>query len=215
MTVAAALLIGLALAWTVGPLADAVDPRRLAAAAARLRDWPYAPLVVAVVFVLACLVGAPGSLLIGTTVLLFGPLRGALYAYADMLLSGSVIYVIGRHAARGAVDDWLATRTDSRWSSFNARIAQRGLIACALTRLTPIPYPIQNVLLGASRIGYRDFLLGTMLGLIPVMLLMAGLGTQFNAWMAAPDLTHLALLIAALLVALAIVWWLGRRVLRR
>jgi uncharacterized membrane protein YdjX (TVP38/TMEM64 family) len=213
--VAIAALIGLAFAWTLGPLAGTFDPASLAEKAERLREWPPAPLVIVVFFVLANAVAAPVTPMIATTVLLFGTMRGSLYAYAGMLASASAVYAIGRFAARDLVVAWLAARTDPRFATINQRVARRGLLTAALVRLTPIPFPLQNVALGASPIGYADFLFGTMLGIVPAILLIAGLAVEFEAWLAAPDATHLALLIAAVLIALAIGWGIRRWAARR
>jgi len=215
MLVAAALLIGLACAWTLGPLAGLFDPASLAARAARLRAWTLAPLAIVAIFVLANAVAAPVTPMIAATVLLFGTARGSLYAYAGMVASASVIYAIARFVARDRVDAWLGARADPRFATINARVARRGLLTAAVIRLTPIPFLIQNAVLGASQIGYADFLFGTMLGIVPTILLIAGLAVQFEAWLAAPDTTHLALLVAAVLLALAIGWWIRRWAARR
>lgn len=215
VVVAVVVLVALALAWTVGPLAGALDPAKLADAAARLRDWPPAPFAVVVFFMVGNLVAVPSTLMIATTVLLFGGLRGAAYAYVGLLVSGSVIYAVGRFAARAPVERWLARRNDPRLARFHERVTRHGLVAVTLLRMTPIPFPLQSVVLGAARIGYGPFLFGTALGLVPIILLLAGVAAQVQAWIASPDLSHAAWLIGGIVAVVAGIWAVRRWFMRR
>jgi phospholipase D1/2 len=210
----AAVIAGI-VAWRLTPLAQLADPAVVTGWRDRVRDLPAAPLAVVAVFVAAGFVGTPSTLLIGATTLLFGPLAGACYAWLAMLASGSVIFAIARGAARGSVDRWLAARAGSRFDTFGRSLERRGLVAVALMRLTPLPFTLQNVLAGALRIRYADFVAGTAIGILPVIALMAGVTTEFDAWLAHPEWRRLALFAFALLVALAIGWWLTRWAARR
>ncbi|MEO8937581.1 MAG: VTT domain-containing protein [Burkholderiaceae bacterium] len=204
----------LAVVWGVTPMARVFDATTLVAWQQQLRGWSFAPLLVIPAFVIGGLVAAPATLMIGATVLLFGAWSGVAYAFVGMLVSGSVVYAIGRHAARAMVDEWLAQRADSRLAVFDGLLARRGFVAVALMRLTPIPFSLQNVVIGASRITFRDYLLGTAIGILPVMALMAGVVTQFDAWLAHPAWTRLLALIATAVVVVAIAWMLRRWVAR-
>ncbi len=207
-------LIALAVAWSVTPLAGMLDPRRLAAYEQQARGWLLAPLVVVALHVASGLVAAPATLMIGATVLLFGAWPGVLYAFAGMMTNGAVVYAIGRYAARDMVDDWLARKAGSRLEAFNRTLVRRGFVAVALMRLTPIPFTLQNLMAGASRIGFLDFVLGTAIGILPVIALMAGVATEFDAWLEHPDWGRLLALIGAVLAAAAIAWSLKRWAVR-
>jgi len=211
----ATVLVALAVAWSVTPLAQVLDPRVLVAYEHRIRDWPLAPLAVIAAHVLAGLIAAPGTLMIGATVLLFGAWPGALYAFAGMIANGIVVYAIGRFAARDAVDQWLAARTGSRLDNLNRRLARRGFVAIALIRLAPLPYSLVNIVAGASRIGFADFVLGTAIGLLPVIALLAGVASQFEAWLEHPAWGSLFELIGVALAVLAIVWSIRRWAVRQ
>ncbi len=211
----ALFLVALAVAWTVTPLSRALDPEILSAYQRQARAWPLAPVVVVAIHVLSGLVAAPGTLMIGATVVLFGAWPGALYAFAGMIVNGITVYAIGRFAARDLVDGWLARRTGSRLDAWNFRLAARGFVAIALLRLAPIPFSLQNVVAGASRVGFVDFVAGTAVGLLPAMILMTGVATQFATWLADPDWRGLATLLGTALVAIVAVGSLGRWALRR
>lgn len=209
------VLVALALAWTIGPLAGTLAPATLAERAVHLRDWPAAPLAVVAIFVVGNFVAVPASLMIAVTVLLFGPWRGVAYAYAGMLVGGSIFYAVVRFAAREPLERWLARQGDRRLAGFHRRVASHAFTAVALLRVTPLPYWMQNVALGAARIRYRDFLFGTALGLVPGMILLSGAATQLRAWIASPDLPHAALFLAAGVALVGGGWairlWMARR----
>ncbi len=212
-------LAGLALAWSVSPLKNAFDIHTLVAMGHTLRASPLAPLALMGVYVIAGLIAMPATLLIGATVIAFGAWPGALYAFVGSLINGSVIYAIGRFAGRDLVNDWLAKRDGSKIAALNRQLEHRGLIAMALIRLTPIPYSLVNVIAGASRIRFFDFFVGTALGLLPVIGLLAGLAVEFDEWLQHPSWRHLLALIIAAIVVVAAIWsikrWVARRNLNR
>jgi len=209
-----ALLVGLVVAWGVTPLARLLDPHVIDGYRERAQDLPLAPLLVIAVFVVGGLLAAPGTLMIGATVLLFGPARGAAYAFAGMLANGTLVYAIARYAARGPFDAWLAARSESTLDLVNRSLARRGFIAVAGLRLTPLPYTIQNVVAGTARISFGDFVLGTSIGLLPVITVLAGVAARFDAWIADPDWMQLGLLAGAGVAAVALIWLLKRRAAR-
>ena len=210
MVLIAVVLVVLAVAWSLTPLARLFDPRVLVVYEQQIRDWPLAPLAIVAAHVLSGLIATPGTLMIGATVLLFGAWPGALYAFAGMLANGITVYAIGRFAARDAVDQWLARRTGSRLDSLNRQLSRRGFVAIALIRLAPIPYSLVNVVAGASRIGFADFVLGTAIGILPVISLLTGVVSWFEAWLEHPAWSGLLVLIGVALAVLAIAWPLRR-----
>ena len=215
VVVIVAILIALAAAWSLTPLSRIFDPHVLAMYEQQVRAWPLAPLAVVAIHVLSGLIATPGTLMIGATVLLFGAWPGALYALVGMVANAIVVYAIGRFAARDTVDQWLVRHADSRLASINRQLARRGFLAMALIRLTPIPYSLVNVIAGASRIGFVDFVLGTAIGLLPVIALLAGVAAEFEAWIAEPAWGSLFALIGVGVAVLAIAWSLRRWALRR
>ena len=208
-------LAGLALAWSISPLKHAFDIHALAAMGHTLRASPFAPLALMGVYVIAGLIAMPLTLLIGATVIAFGAWPGALYAFVGALINGTLIYAIGRFAGRDLVNDWLARRGGSKIDALNHQLERRGLLAMALIRLTPIPYSLVNVIAGASKIRFIDFVVGSALGLLPVIGLLAGLAVEFDEWLQHPSWRQLLALIAAAIVVVAVIWAIKRLVAQR
>ncbi|NUS20534.1 MAG: TVP38/TMEM64 family protein, partial [Mesorhizobium sp.] len=84
------------------------------------------------------------------------------------------------------------------------RIVGKGSLAVVVIRLIPIaPFSLVNLVAGASTLPLRDFLIGTLLGMMPGILAMAVLGAQIA------DLARNASWSNVLLLALAFLGWLG------
>jgi uncharacterized membrane protein YdjX (TVP38/TMEM64 family) len=65
-------------------------------------------------------------------------------------------------------------------------------------RLVPIaPFTVVNVAMGASEIRVVDYLLGTLLGLAPGLLVMAAVGNQVMRILSEPTIAEIGLLAAA------------------
>jgi uncharacterized membrane protein YdjX (TVP38/TMEM64 family) len=53
-------------------------------------------------------------------------------------------------------------------NDLSRRLGERGLLAIVFARVVPVgPFSVVNIVAGASHIGWRDFLLGTVIGLLP------------------------------------------------
>ncbi len=118
---------------------------------------------------------------------------------------------LGRLAGRAQVQGWLARRG---WGAVSARLEREGVVAMAALRQLPLPFLGVNVAAGASPIRWRDFAIGSGLGLLPQV----GVYTWFAAAIAdgaagAKSETMLRALAAG--AALVLVLWLGRWLARR
>jgi uncharacterized membrane protein YdjX (TVP38/TMEM64 family) len=88
-----------------------------------------------------------------------------------------------------------------------------------LLRLLPVaPFTVVNLVAGSSGIRFRDFLLGSAIGMLPGIALLAMFGDWLGDWLRRPDGANLAVLVGATLavITLAILlgWWARRRPLR-
>jgi phospholipase D1/2 len=203
------LLVLLVAAWSFVPIPD-LDAATLARYRATLTAMPLAPVIVVVLYVLLGLVAAPGTLLIGATFVCFGTSRGLVYAYAGMLANACTVHAIVRFGARDAVARWLSRDADSRIAGLQRLVKRRGILAVVAMRLTPMPYTIQNVIAGVADVRVVDLVIGTIIGLVPVMALMAGITSQFDAWLDDPTSTR-AFVVAGVVVAVLLLAWAVRR----
>jgi phosphatidylserine/phosphatidylglycerophosphate/cardiolipin synthase-like enzyme/uncharacterized membrane protein YdjX (TVP38/TMEM64 family) len=195
-------LTALALAWRYTPLHEWLEPARLIEIGEALEASPLAPLYVILVFVAAGLVIFPLTVLIGVTAVVFGPLLGIVYALAGATLSGALTFAIGRHLNRQLVRG-LAGR---RLNDLSRRLGKRGLLTIVFARIVPVgPYTIVNIVAGASHIRWRDFLLGTVIGLVPGVTVASIFVDRVAAAIRSPGTGTFALLAAVGVALIAIV----------
>jgi uncharacterized membrane protein YdjX (TVP38/TMEM64 family) len=129
-----------------------------------LDESPWRVPVVLAAFVIGSIFVVPILALIGATVLVLGPTLGFVCSAVGMLLAASTTFGMGRIVGRDPLRKWLGTRLDAVEKHFE----NRSIIGIALIRKVPIaPFTIVNMLIGAIGLRYRDFIIGTALGMLP------------------------------------------------
>ncbi len=173
----------------------------------KARQTLWAPIAVIVVFTLIGFTGFPQFILMAATVVLFGPWFGFLYAWLGTVFSACFGFWVGHFM--GA--DLLRRYGGGRIKWISERLGRHGLLASGLVRLVPTgPFVMVNLTAGVSHIGFPQFLLGTLIGVIPKAALMAFLGASLFEFLASRD--PQALIIGALALA---VWGLIARLIWR
>jgi phosphatidylserine/phosphatidylglycerophosphate/cardiolipin synthase-like enzyme/uncharacterized membrane protein YdjX (TVP38/TMEM64 family) len=196
----AAALAGLALAWQYTSLRDFTDIGFLSSVISQPARSHFAPLFAIAAFVLGGLVVFPVLVLIAATAAALGPWMGFVSAATGVLLSSAILFGIGRVLGHARLQRLLGRRS----SRIQSRIIGKGIVAVAMIRMVPIaPFSIVNLVAGASKLSLRDFMLGTALGMLPGIAVMAALGAQIA------DLARNASLWNAVLLALAILGWIA------
>lgn len=198
----AIVLALLVVAWRWTPLREWLNLQNLVALARRLQTLPFTPLAVLAGYVAGGLVLVPVTLLIAVTGVVFGPVWGCVYALAGAMLSASASYGIGAWLGRDAVRRLLGQRINR----LSRRLARRGILAMMVVRVLPVaPFTVVNVVAGASHIRFRDFLIGTLLGMAPGILLTVAFAHNLAEAVRNPSAGAIAVLalVAALLVGVA------------
>ncbi|HEV8440682.1 MAG TPA: TVP38/TMEM64 family protein [Methylomirabilota bacterium] len=137
----------------------------------RARQWveelgALGPLVFIAVYVLAAVAFVPALPLTVVGGLLFGPLKGTVYASIASTLGACAAFLIARYAARHLVERWIArSPTMSRLDQVTARHGYRLVM---ITRVVPIfPFNLQNYAYGLTGIGFGTYALTSWLGMLP------------------------------------------------
>ena len=163
-------------------------------------------------FLLSSLLFIPVTIVIAGTGALFGPLLGPAYALAGSLLAAAAAFGVGRLLGR----DWVRQFASRRVMALNRRLTRHGLVAMTVLRLFPIgPFTVVNLISGASEIRARDFMLGSLIGMSPGIVLMTLFGDRLGAWLRHPNLGNLAVVVGIAALALALAWVLTRWARRR
>jgi len=196
-------LILLAIAWRWTPLGEWVNLASMVKVARSLEAMPFTPVVVIGGYAVAGLLMVPVLLLIGVTGIVFGPLAGVLYAIGGTMLSAVITYGIGRWLGKDTVNRMLGSRV----RRMQNHIAKRGIVAVAVIRLFPVaPFTVVNVIAGAFHIPFRDYLIGTMLGMVPGIIITVTFAHHLAEAVRNPSPGGIAVLVgvAVLIIATAI-----------
>jgi phosphatidylserine/phosphatidylglycerophosphate/cardiolipin synthase-like enzyme/uncharacterized membrane protein YdjX (TVP38/TMEM64 family) len=204
-------LAALGLAWRYSPLQEWLQVEHLAAIAETLRGAPAAPLLVLGGYALASLLAVPITLLIVATALVFGPLAAFLYALSGALAGAALGFGAGRVLGR----DFVRRVAGRRINVLSRRLAQRGVLAMVAVRILPVaPFTVVNLVAGASHIRFRDFALGTVIGLLPGVTGITLFSDRVIAAARQPSALTLATL-GAVVAGIVAITWLLRRLLQR
>lgn len=193
----------------------------------RAAESPWALVGVISVFSLLALTGFPQILLITATVIAFGPQNGAIYSWTATMASATLTFGLG-HFLGGR---WVLRLGGERVHKTIGFIGRHGIIASGLVRVVPsAPFIVVNAAAGAAHIPMWKFWLGTGVGIIPKILVVAVLGAltpsadvfkegisgivSFFTSREPMDLAVISLVIVVWLSFLLLVRWLYRRMRR-
>ncbi|UXI66556.1 TVP38/TMEM64 family protein [Tahibacter amnicola] len=201
--------------WLATPLREWMDGPALVASARGLGTSPVAPLLAVLIFVAGSLVFFPFNAMVVLSVIALGPVSGAGCALIGGLCGASVTYEIGRRIGRDTLHHWLG----ARFHHYSRRFRTRGLLAILAVRLLPVaPFTLVNLLAGAANVRRVDFIAGTLLGIVPGVILAALVVDSAIAALREPRFgNYLVFVVAAITLVGATVMmqrWLSRRLRR-
>ena len=186
------VLMGLAWAWNYTALSEFAEPRRIGEFLAASKGEPWAFVVVVAVFVLGGVMVFPLNIMILAAAATFGPWFGILYSALGALCSAALMHTVGARLGKEA----LARLLGQRWERALEGIRSRGLLTVVTLRVMPVaPFTLVNLAAGASGIRFADLMLGSLIGLMPGLLLMSFIGDRIVRVVTNPGGVEVALLI--------------------
>jgi len=127
------------------------------------------------VFVLVNGLGVPRLWICAIAGGLYGALNGILIAFPATVLGASVNFIIGRWMLRGP----LKRRLPAKLLVWHDHFGEQGFYWLLLLRLFPLSNAmLVNLISGASKMRYRDFLGATMIGYLPFTITFALFGSS-------------------------------------
>ena len=161
----------------------------------------WGPLVYMMLYAVGPSFLVPGAVMTIAGGLAFGTLWGSVYSLIGANVGAVVAFGAGRFLGRGFVENVVGKRFDAMLE----RIARHGFHIILYLRMVPvIPYNALNLIAGASRIGFRDYLWASVIGMIPGTILFAFLGDAL--WHPLSPRFFLALLLIAISVGCGELW---------
>lgn len=131
---------------------------------AHLGSW--GPIIFIAVYILACVLLLPGSILTLGAGVLFGVAKGSIIASISATLGAICAFLVGRYLAR----DWVSRRIQGypKFMALDEAVAEEGWKIVCLTRLSPVfPFNLLNYAYGITKVSLRDYFLASWLGMMP------------------------------------------------
>jgi len=122
----------------------------------------WAPLFFILVYTLGVCLFVPGSLLTALGAVIFGAYLGFLYVWIGAMVGSSAAFWIGRTLGR----EFAASMIGDRLRRYDDAIERNGFATVLYLRLVYFPFSLMNFGMGLTKVRFRDYFVGTGLGII-------------------------------------------------
>lgn len=128
------------------------------------QEW-WGPTVFVFIYAIGCVVAFPGSLLTLAGGAVFGTMWGTLYNVLASNLGATLAFLAARFLGRDFIRGLLK---NGKLAQFDEQIGRSGFKTIFRLRLIPlVPFNGLNFGAGLSSVRYRDYFLGSILGMLP------------------------------------------------
>lgn len=135
---------------------------------------PYAILCFLIIFSLKPIILIiPSAMLSIASGMLFGPIKGFMLNMVGFFTSGTLAFILSRFLGQEFVDKLLRGKA----LSLNQNMEKKGFKVLFLLRLPPVlPYDPLSYACGLTKIRYKDFIIASLLGVVPETLCYSYMG---------------------------------------
>ena len=123
---------------------------------------PWAPLAFILVYALGVCLFIPGTLLTALGAAIYGPYWGFVYVWVAAMLGAAGAFLIGRYLGR----EFAASLIGDRLKKYDDAIERNGFATVLYLRLVYFPFTPMNFGMGLTKVGFKDYLWGTGLGIL-------------------------------------------------
>lgn len=157
----------------------------------------WAPVVYVLAYALLTVAFFPGSILTVAGGAVFGSVLGTVLTVVGASLGATAAFLVGRRIGRSSVEALAGARV----AKVDDWLTRRGLVAVLYTRLLPIlPFNALNYVAGVTGVRLRDYVIGTVVGIIPGTFAFASLGGNLDD-LTSPQFLGAVALVVVLLAA--------------
>jgi len=159
------VLVAAALIFRFSPLAQFISRESILAFLEAIRQEWWGPLAFILIYGVGCVIALPGSLLTLAGGAVFGVVWGTVYNMFASNFGASLAFFTARYLGRDFIRGFLK---GGKMAEFDKSVGQSGFKTIFRLRLIPIvPFNGLNFGAGLSSVRYRDYLLGSFLGMLP------------------------------------------------
>ncbi len=119
----------------------------------------------------------PNIFLMIVAIVSYGPIWGSVISFIGVFASSSLGYVIGRYLGPRTVEKLLGVQTQTKVADF---VKDYGFQAIAITRLSSLSNDSLSIIAGLLKMRYQKYILATLSGITPLIVLLAIYGERGN-----------------------------------
>lgn len=144
-------------------------------------DWTgnlgaWGPVIVAAIYVPACVLMLPGSVLTLGAGGLFGVVTGTVVVSIGSTVGACAAFLVGRTFGRGWIRQKIASRP--KFAAIDEAVGREGFKMVLLTRLSPVlPFNLLNYAYGLTRVKFTSYALASWIGMLPGTVLYVYIGS--------------------------------------
>jgi len=139
----------------------------------------------------------PNVFVMMVAIVSYGPVWGAVISFLGVFASSSVGYLIGKYLGPLTVQKLMSDKVRNNTAQF---IQRYGVTAIAITRISSFSNDSLSIVAGLLKMSYRKYILATLIGITPLIVLLAIYGKNGKIlksliWIAAISLVILVIYI--------------------
>jgi phospholipase D1/2 len=207
--IAAAIAVGGVLLWSLLP---PIDPRQVVARLDAIEQHTWSPLFFVLAYIVGSFVMFPITLLSAVGATVFPPLKAVAISFTGTMVSAALHHLLSTRWLKAYVRKALGPTR----KKVDEALGDRSVTTIALIRMVPLaPFALVNLAAGSLGVRFRDFMLGSAIGLAPGITVVCIFGRQVRAFWQEPRLMPVLLVVgitvAWLAFSLLLQRWLSRR----
>lgn len=165
-------------------------------------------------FAAASLLLVPAALMTIAAGAIFGFAWGFIAVMAASTVGAVAAFMIARHLLKERVTGYF--RRNGKLEAMDKALRKEGWRAVALLRLSPlVPFAVKSYLFGVSRVRFRDYVIGTIVGKVPGTVVLTALGASGRTALGTSGPLKWAMLGLGIGATVLATWLIGRAASRR
>jgi uncharacterized membrane protein YdjX (TVP38/TMEM64 family) len=137
------------------------------------------PLKFILIYVLATILFIPSYILSFNSAILFGFYHGIIYSIIGIFISSILVFSFARIFAKPFIENALKEKYNKLYELDNFT-EKNGFLSVLFLRILPIPFILVNIITGFTKVKFKDYILATMLWMIPEVILIVYLRGIFS-----------------------------------
>lgn len=136
----------------------------------------FGPLIFIILYILTSIFFLPGAIFSIASGAIFGSIMGTIYTVIGATIGATLAFLISRYFTRSFFEE-LIERKYKKIREYDEKLERNGFVTVLFLRLIPLfPFNGLNFALGLTRVKLKDYIIATLIGIIPGAFLYAYLG---------------------------------------